>query len=152
MGDNSTKMFRQILAIFLNLSKKQDPNPVPEVQTLYHIFSNNPFSPSPTYKLNNLANGLIIMKNFLQKFYPNREHQRNDHQYIYDQQRVFKTVCKIIEPNPADIVMNQENIRRIYSQEPQDLFKSRQGEKELTSKSRYHNRNNRIPERIQNTL
>lgn len=48
--------------------------------------------------------------------------------------------------------MNQENIRRIYSQEPQDLFKSRQGEKELTSKSRYHNRNNRIPERIQNTL
>lgn len=69
MGDNSTKMFRQILAIFLNLSKKQDPNPVPEVQTLYHIFSNNPFSPSPTYKLNNLANGLIIMKNFLQKFY-----------------------------------------------------------------------------------
>ena len=73
MGDNSTKMFRQILAIFLNLSKKQDPNPVPEVQTLYHIFSNNPFSPPPTYKLNNLANGLIIMKNFLQKFYPNRE-------------------------------------------------------------------------------
>lgn len=63
MGDNSTKMFRQILAIFLNLSKKQDPNPVPEVQTLYHIFSNNPFSPPPTYKLNNLANGLIIMKN-----------------------------------------------------------------------------------------
>ena len=49
---------------------KQGLNPVPEVQTLYHIFSNNPFSPSPTYKLNNLANGLIIMKNFLQNSIP----------------------------------------------------------------------------------